>query len=167
MQRLRTTRCSHGLSSTGRRSSRSRAVRPHEHFLDDALGVAPIARVRPRRRLQAPPVAIVDRLEGVLAPGAEERDEMLVGAQSEGGGRHLRSLLAQVAGGDPAMPLVMAVCVSVHVALGRLVALDVDRLVAEERADDEVSGALALDVGGLLADVAHPGGSSSAGSPTS
>jgi hypothetical protein len=34
----------------------------------------------------------VQHLERVLAPRAEERDEVLVGAQSEGGGRHSASV---------------------------------------------------------------------------
>jgi hypothetical protein len=40
----------------------------------------------------------MDRFEGVLPPRAEERDQMLVRAQSQRGGRHASRLLAEVAG---------------------------------------------------------------------
>ena len=61
MQRLRTTRCSHGLSSIGRLVVAQRAVRAQERLLDDALGVAAGAAQRPRGGgVQAPPMAVVD-----------------------------------------------------------------------------------------------------------
>ena len=82
-----------------------RAVRAQERLLDDPLGVAAVAAQGTRRgRVQAPPVALVQRLERVLAPRAEERDEVLVRAQLqrcwshrfEASPRHARST-----GGQP------------------------------------------------------------------
>ena len=64
-------------------------MRAQERLLDDALGVAAGAAQRAGGgRVQAPAVALVQDVEGLLAPGAEERDEVLVGAESERGGRH-------------------------------------------------------------------------------
>ena len=86
MQRLRTTRCSHGLSSIGRSVVAQRAVRAQERLLDDALGVADARAQRARGDgVQAPRMAVVDRLERVLPPRAEEPHQVLVGAEAQGG----------------------------------------------------------------------------------
>ncbi len=62
-----------------------RAVRADEHVLEEILGV--LARPGPQHlahvREQALAVAVVDDAEGLVAAGAEEREQLLVRAQAE------------------------------------------------------------------------------------
>ena len=86
MQRLCATRYSHARSATSRPSVAQRVVRAQEHVLQDVLGVGPRAAEHLARVGEEPrAVAVVDRPEGLVVAGSEERDELLVGAQSQQG----------------------------------------------------------------------------------
>jgi hypothetical protein len=56
-----------------------------EHVLQHVLGVLPAVRRQhlPDVREQTLPVAVMEHAEGVVRAGAEQRDELLVGAQPQ------------------------------------------------------------------------------------
>jgi hypothetical protein len=58
-------------------------VRAHEHILERILRVLPCGQHLPRVREQALVVAVVDRAEGLVVAGTEQRNELFVGAEAK------------------------------------------------------------------------------------
>ena len=85
MQRLWATRYSHARRFTSRESSAQRAVGADEHVLQHVLGVLPRAGAQHLAHVGEQPlaIAVVDRAERVVAPAAEQRQQLLVRAQPE------------------------------------------------------------------------------------
>ena len=92
MQRLWAMRYSQARSDHGPVVAAQRAVRAHEHVLERVLRVA----VRAAQHLagvgeQAGAVAVVDGAERVVGAVAEQRHELLVGAQTQQARRQRRA----------------------------------------------------------------------------
>ena len=79
MQRLCAIRYSHARSEIGVELARSAAcARTNTSCRTSSASAVEAAQHLPRVGEQAHPVAVVDRPEGVVGPGAEERDQLIV-----------------------------------------------------------------------------------------